>query len=141
MRVVLDVNIWISGLLWGGIPGRLLRLARHQQIILCSSESLLLELETTLKRPKFESRLQQRGYTVTYLMEVVAGLSVSFSTPSLNVPELRDPKDVKIIETALGANAEVIITGDLDLLILVEYAQIKIFNPTDFFTCYFPHCE
>lgn len=141
MRVVLDVNIWISGLLWGGIPGQLLGLARHQQIILCSSESLLLELETTLKRPKFESRLQQRGYTVTYLMEVVAGLSVSCSTPSINVPELRDPKDVKIIETALGANAEVIITGDLDLLILVEYAQIKIFNPTDFLTCYFPSGE
>ena len=41
--------------------------------------------------------------------------------------------------SGLGANAEVIIgTGDLDLLILVEYARIKIFNQTDFFTCYFP---
>ncbi len=41
--------------------------------------------------------------------------------------------------SGLGANAEVLIgTGDLDLLILLQYEQIKFFNPTDFFTCYFP---
>jgi predicted nucleic acid-binding protein len=44
--------------------------------------------------------------------------------------------------SGLGANAEVLIgIGDLDLLILLQYEQIKICNPTDFFTSYFPPCQ
>lgn len=58
MRVVLDVNVWISALLWGGIPGQMLRLARNQQITIFTSEPLLLELETTLKCSKFQPQLQ-----------------------------------------------------------------------------------
>jgi uncharacterized protein len=55
MRIVLDVNVWISGLLWGGIPGKLLNLARNERITIFASQALFLELETTLKRVKFES--------------------------------------------------------------------------------------
>ncbi|MEH2288463.1 putative toxin-antitoxin system toxin component, PIN family [Nostoc sp.] len=50
MRVILDVNVWISALLWGGVPGKILRLARNQQINIFASKFLLLELETTFKR-------------------------------------------------------------------------------------------
>lgn len=53
MRVVLDVNVWISALLWGGVPGQMLRLARNQQITIFASEALFLELETSLRRDKF----------------------------------------------------------------------------------------
>lgn len=38
MRVVLDVNVWISALLWGGIPGQMLRLDRNPQITIFTSE-------------------------------------------------------------------------------------------------------
>lgn len=41
MRVVLDVNVWISGLLWGGVPSQMLRLARNQQITIFASEAKL----------------------------------------------------------------------------------------------------
>ena len=53
----------------------MLRLARNQQITIFTSEPLLLELETTLKRSKFQPQLQQRDYTVEYLMSVVKGFS------------------------------------------------------------------
>ena len=139
MRVVLDVNVWISALLWGGIPGQMLRLARNQQITIFTSEPLLLELETTLKRSKFQPQLQHRDYTVEYLMSVVKGFSTSSSTTFIDVPELRDPKDAKIIETALGADAEAIVTGDLDLLTLGEVEHIAILTPTDFINRYFPN--
>lgn len=70
MRIVLDVNVWISGLLWGGVPGQILRLARNQQIAIFTSDTLFLELETTLRHANFQPRIQQRGYTVEYLMSV-----------------------------------------------------------------------
>ncbi|MHC5613058.1 MAG: putative toxin-antitoxin system toxin component, PIN family [Nostoc sp.] len=92
MRVILDVNVWISALLWGGVPGKTLRLARNQQINIFASEFLLLELETTLKRDKFKLRLQQRGYTVENLISVVKGLSNDCPTISVDAPQLRDQK-------------------------------------------------
>jgi uncharacterized protein len=138
MRIVLDVNVWISGLLWGGIPGKLLNLARNERITIFASQALFLELETTLKRVKFESRLKLRGYTVESLMSVAEGFSESCSTEVVDVPQLRDPDDIVIIETALAANAEVIITGDLDLLVLMEFNRIQILTPQVFLNRYFP---
>lgn len=55
MKVVLDVNIWISALLWGGLPSQILHLSRQNKITIFVSESLLGELETTLKRTKFKN--------------------------------------------------------------------------------------
>lgn len=138
MRVILDVNVWISALLWGGVPGRTLRLARNQQIIVFSSEFLLLELEITLKRDKFQQRLQQRGYTVEELMSVVKCLSNDCPNISVDTPQLRDPKDNFVLATAVAANAEAIITGDLDLLVLIEFNNIPILTPQDFLNRYFP---
>lgn len=76
MRIVLDVNVWISALLWGGVPGQMLRLARNQQIAIFASDALFLELENTLRRAKFQPRIQQRGYTIEYLMLVAKGFSL-----------------------------------------------------------------
>jgi len=41
MRVVLDVNIWISGLLWGGLPSQILHLSRQKKITIFVFEYLL----------------------------------------------------------------------------------------------------
>jgi putative PIN family toxin of toxin-antitoxin system len=137
MRVVLDVNVWISGLLWGGIPSHLFRLARNHQVSLFVSDALLLELETTLNRAKFQQRLQQRSHTVETLTAVVKELTEICPAVPINVLELRDPKDNKILGTALGASADVLVTGDLDLLVLTEVNGIPILSPQDFLNRYF----
>ncbi|GBE95565.1 putative toxin-antitoxin system toxin component, PIN family [Nostoc cycadae] len=124
--------------MWGGVPAKTLRLARNQQINIFISESLLLELETTLRRDKFQHRLQQRGYTVEELMSVVKSLSNNSPTISVDAPQLRDPKDNFVLATAVAANAEAIITGDLDLLVLVAFNEIPILTPQDFLSRYFP---
>lgn len=141
MRVVLDVNVWISGLLWGGVPSKLLRLARNQQITIFVSKDILLELETTLKRDKFQQRLQVRGYSVEYLMSVAQGFSQNCPTTSIDVPELRDPKDTKILAAALAASAEVIVTGDQDLLVLTQFNEIPILTPQNFIDRYFSELD
>ncbi|WP_425526016.1 putative toxin-antitoxin system toxin component, PIN family [Halotia branconii] len=124
--------------MWGGVPGKTLRLARNQQINVFTSELLLLELEITLKRDKFQLQLQQRSYTVEDLMSVVQSLSNDCSTISVDSPQLRDPKDTVVLAAAVVANAEAIITGDLDLLVLIEFNGIPILTPQDFLSRYLP---
>ncbi|MDF5720338.1 MAG: putative toxin-antitoxin system toxin component, PIN family [Rhizonema sp. PD37] len=137
MRVVLDVNVWISGLLWGGVPAKALRLARNQKITIFASEALLLELEATLRRDKFQPRLQERGYTFEHLMSVVKEFSNFCPTTSVDAPQLRDSKDNKILAAAVAADAEAVVTGDLDLLVLIEFNGIPILTPQDFLSRYF----
>lgn len=44
MKVIVDVNVWISALLWGGIPAKILHLARQQKIIIFASDAIIPEL-------------------------------------------------------------------------------------------------
>jgi uncharacterized protein len=68
MEVVIDVNVWVSGLLWGGIPAQILQLAQRGSIANYVSPELAIELETALHRPKFQPQLQERNQTVEGLV-------------------------------------------------------------------------
>jgi uncharacterized protein len=137
MRIVLDVNVWISGLLWVGVPGRIFDLAADYQITIFVSEPIREDIKEILKRKKLQAKIQSLGVSVEDLLAVVGQLSESCSTEAVEVPELRDPDDIVILETALAANAEVIITGDLDLLVLREFNGIHILTPQAFLSQYF----
>lgn len=137
MRVVLDVNVWVSALLWGGVPARIFTLARNQQITIFVSEPLLIELETTLRRSKFQQRIQQRGYSVEFLMSITKALSQMCPTILVEVPQLRDQDDAKILAAGVAAGVDVIVTGDLDLLTLGQFQNIAILTPQDLINRYF----
>lgn len=132
MKVVFDVNIWISALLWGGTLVPLLRLAQKQQITIFASEDLLLELALTLQKKKLENRLQQRQKTAQELMVIVRALINLCPNLDLVVPDLRDQKDHKIVAAAVSSGSEFIITGDQDLLVLDRPYGIEILSPQDF---------
>ena len=136
MKVVLDVNVWVSALLWGGLPIKILSLSQQNKLTIFISESLLRELEITLKRDKFKKQLEKRKYTVNDLMLIAEELTTKCSTISLKVPQLRDSKDNHILATAVSANADALITGDLDLLVLETFSGIAITNPGDFLNNY-----
>jgi uncharacterized protein len=132
MNVVIDVNVWISGLLWGGIPAQVLQLAHQKTIASYISPELLLELEASLRRPKFQTQLQKRNQTVESLSSITQSISTLVSIRSTEIPQLRDQNDIKILATAIAAQAQVLITGDLDLLILHPFGAIQILTPSDF---------
>ncbi|MEO1353992.1 MAG: putative toxin-antitoxin system toxin component, PIN family [Cyanobacteria bacterium J06635_15] len=138
MRVVIDVNVWVSGLLWGGVPGQVLKLAYESQITSCVSAELLLELETTLRRSKFRDRLQQRQQTVDGFVAIATAVSTTVQITDLTLPDLRDPADTKILATAIAAMADNLITGDQDLLVLQEFQGIPIMTPTQLLNFHFP---
>lgn len=138
MKIVLEINVWISGFLWSAVPSQILRLAQNQQITVFISETLLQELEEALGRAKFQMRIQQRGKPVDVLMSVAKQLSNLCDVTPVEVPELRDPDDAIVLATAVAANAEAIVTGDRDLLVLNEFSGIPIVTPQDFLSRYFP---
>jgi len=70
VRLVLDTNTAISGLLWHGTPGKLVDAARVKSVMLCTSAILLAELRGVLMRVKFAKQLETRGLNAI----VVAGV-------------------------------------------------------------------
>ena len=127
MKVLLDTNIWLSGLLWGGKPLQIIQLARQKQISLYSSQLLIDELKATLAYPKLQKRLEKLGITAEELLGEISRiilLSQPVSLPS--IPELRDSKDKIVLETALSVPVDVIVSGDEDLLVLEKFQAIPI---------------
>ncbi|WP_414587486.1 putative toxin-antitoxin system toxin component, PIN family [Scytonema sp. PCC 10023] len=129
IRVVCDVNVIISAvLLPGSKPDRALRKAQDLGELLVS-ESIWLELEQVLARPKFNRYItpEERNDFLVDLSETVQFIKV---TEQIN--ECRDPKDNKYLELALSGKAECIVTGDDDLLVLNPWRGIEILTVQEF---------
>lgn len=137
MRVILDVNVWISALLWGGVPDQVLILAESKRVSLFASEALFIELETTLRRAKFQSKINSLNLSVDDVINAAKDVLQICPTTSVVAPQLRDSKDTIVLAAAIAADAQAIITGDLDLLVLIEFNSIPIVTPQEFLSRYF----
>jgi uncharacterized protein len=137
MKVVLDTNVWVSAWLWRGLPNNLIHLARKEELQICMSEALLGELVNTLSYKKLQKKIQSLNLTKEQLLIGTREITYIYPISNLNVPELRDPDDIIVLATAIAGNAEVIITGDQDLLILQEYQNIQIMTAKNFLKRYF----
>jgi uncharacterized protein len=126
VRLVLDTNTALSGLLWGGTPGRLIDAAEEQRIELANSAALLAELQGVLSREKFAKQLARRGLTVADVFDGYAALVV-IVTPAAIAPTItRDPADDQVLAAALAAHADLIVSGDAHLLDLKNFQGIEI---------------
>ena len=130
MRVVLDTNIVVSGLLWDGRPRRLLEFGRDRLIKLFASSALLDELSEVLGREKFAARLASERITQSYLLQRYGALT-ELVKPTPVERTVRDVDDDVVIATALAAQAEIIVSGDDDLLTLHPWHRIQILNAAD----------
>jgi putative PIN family toxin of toxin-antitoxin system len=126
VRLVLDTNTALSGLLWGGTPGRLIDAAEDHRIELASSAALLAELQGVLSREKFAGQLAKRGVNVADVFDGYAAL-VTLVTPAAMAPTIaRDPADDQVLAAALAARADLIVSGDAHLLDLKRFQGIGI---------------
>ena len=136
MKVDLDTNIWVSAIIWGGIPDQILLLREQQKITIAMSQELLNELESTFNKRKLIPKLQALGLTVPTIINLIQESVIFYPIQKLNVHELRDADDNIILATGIAAESDVIITGDQDLLILFEYQGIAIRTAKDFLNEY-----
>ena len=112
LRLVLDTNVVVAGLLWNGPPRRLLQAAIDGEVDLFSSAVLLGELANTLGYTKFTKRIESFGTSIAALAAQYAAL-VSLVAPA-SVPRVaaNDADDDHVIAAAVAARAELIVTGD-----------------------------
>lgn len=125
MIVVLDTNVIVAALVAKGLCHEVVVRALGSSTVV-TSPALLDELEQTL-RAKFTLGLAARAFLGQLRMRVHLVVPTS-----LAAPVSRDADDDVVLATAVAANATVIVTGDLDLLVLRRYSGIDIVTPRDF---------
>ncbi len=131
MRIVLDTNVVISALLWGGTPYRLMQAAVDGALTLCTSPALLSELNAVLARNHLRARLERQSSSVAQAITLYAALTVIMSPVAVPHVVLADPDDDQVIATAVAANAVLIVSGDRHLLDLASHQGIRIVTPAD----------
>lgn len=129
VRLVLDTNTAVSGLIWGGVPGRLIDAAAAGTAQIISSVPLLDELHDVLFRKKFTAKLAEQGADAADLFEGYAAL-VQLVVPTVVGPViLADPDDDIVLATAVAGDAGAIVSGDAHLLGIGEFRGIPIVTP------------
>lgn len=128
-RWVLDTNVLISRLLMpGGVAARAVDRALAEGVLLVS-DATLAELADVLARPKFDRYVSvaDRQRFIELLGGVARRVSI---THQLKL--CRDPRDDMFLHVALNGEADAIVTGDADLLVLHPLHGIDILSPADF---------
>jgi putative PIN family toxin of toxin-antitoxin system len=129
--LVLDTGVVASGLLWQGPPNRLLDEAFDGRIELVTSPALLLELEGILSRAKFARQIAKQSLPIADLVLRYADLARLVHPASITPVVLTDPDDDEVLACALAAQADLIVSGDPDLLNLKSYQRIPIVSPAE----------
>ncbi len=127
MRTVADTNVYISALNFGGTAEEVLTLARARAIELFTSPPILMEVEGVLTR-KFQWSVS-RARDATSLIRGFA----TVVRPEVSVEAIvQDEPDNRVLECALAAKAEVILSGDSHLRALGVFKGIPIMGPREF---------
>jgi putative PIN family toxin of toxin-antitoxin system len=128
-RVVFDSNVFISALLFeSSTPGPAVLRALDAGKLLISQE-LILELQCVLGRSKFDRYLDREDRDLFLELLVLHGELVTVT----NCVQLcRDARDDHLLSLATDGNADYLVTGDKDLLVLKKFARAEIVAPADF---------
>jgi len=128
LRVVLDTNVYISAILFGGKCEEILKLANLGLFEIVISKKIIDEIKSVLME-KFYWPDKQIAEAIKYIKE-----TTSIVNPEISLTIVKeDYADNKIIECAVASNATYIVTGDRHhLLPIKEYEGIKIVSPMEF---------
>lgn len=126
-RVVADTNIFISALLFGGLPGAFLDLALLRVFLLVISPALLDELDEKL-RLKFKLTDEDAAVVRSKLLSVAEQVVPDFTLDLI----ASDPDDNRVLECALKARANYMVSGDRHLRELKTYAGIPVLTVRQF---------
>lgn len=133
MRIVLDANVWLSGLFWGGEARKIILLAEQKKFILLTSKEIISEITNVLqKEAKFTRFLKDREKNIEDVARTTLFISELIEVKSKIDFIKDDPSDNKILEAALDGRAKYIVSYDNHLLRLREFQGIKIIIPQEF---------
>ncbi len=131
LRLVADTNTVVSALLWHGAPHRLFQAIETEELSFYASRALIDELADVLARRKLAAAIRASGKTVSALVAEYQQLVELVRPRALRRHVGRDPDDEAVIACALAARADLIVSGDQDLLVLKTYRRIRIVSATE----------
>ena len=117
MRLVLDTNVLVASLTGKAAPRHLV--------------ALLADLLHVLSRPMFAQRLRDAGLTAPDLVDDLRRIALVVSPPVVPRVIVKDPDDDHVLACAIVASADLIVSGDSDLLELRAYQGIPILKPAE----------
>ena len=132
MRIVIDTNVIVSAIFFGGLPRQLLELLISHQVDGYSSAPIIQEYKETVE--ELCSRYPNKPLRLP-LAAIIAAMRIIRTT--LRISVCRDPDDNKFIECAVDAKCLYIVSGDKDLLVLKRYEGIEIVTVAEFFDRYY----
>ena len=128
MRIVLDTNVFISGVFFTGPPHQILKAWRDGQVQILVSPEILEEYS------RVGSNLASRfkGVDLEPFLELMAIHSEMIIPPAFPPVIQEDPSDDKFLQCAVAGNAAAIVSGDKHMLKLCKFRAIWILRPREF---------
>ena len=124
--ITLDTNVYVSALEFGGVGSRLIGMVRAGLIRMDVSDAILDELVTVLR-----DDFHWDGYRMKFARSELARLG-NLVVPTMTLNVTVDPDDNRILECAVEAGSEFLVSSGKHLLRLGEYQGIKMIRPVDF---------
>jgi len=128
MRVILDTNVFISGVFFGGPPNRILQGWRDGRVKLVLSPEILDEY----RRVAAELKAQFPAVDLTGILELLMVAAEMHQAEPLPTAVCADPDDDKFLACALASGSRLIVSGDKHLLDVAGYHGIEILKPRPF---------
>lgn len=133
MKLVLDTNVWLSGIFWDGEASKIIEKAEKKSIQILISEDILSEIVNVLnKESKFKKYILNLRSSVEDILRAILSISNLIKIRAKLDIIKADPKDNIILEAALEGKAEYIVSYDNHLLNMIEFRGIKIITPGEF---------
>jgi len=127
VRVVLDTNVLLSGIFFGGVPGRLLDAWQNGQLALVLSPAILTEYRRA--GAQLVVRYPSTVTTLDPILALLAQAATIVNAPALPAAVSADPDDDKFLACALASRTPVIVSGDKHLLRVSGWSGIEVLTP------------
>ena len=127
MKIVVDTNVLISGVFFGGMPRRVLSAIIRKQVRACATDEIIDEYNEIVQ----EMISRKQGHLNKDILAPLIGM-MELVEAKTKVSLSRDPDDDKFLGCAKDAKALYIVSGDKDLLVLERFENIEIITAKDF---------
>jgi len=131
MRVVIDTNVIVSALFFGGMPRKVLEAAVKGRVqMVCSPEIIVEYREVTERILKRATSSDAKALSASLLSLLIS--TAAMIQPVHQGKHCRDADDDKFVNCALSANASFLVSGDSDLLVLGQVGSVRILSARNF---------
>lgn len=131
-RVILDTNVWISGIVWGEIPGKILSKLEKSAWEVYISPPILEEVDRVLDYPKIARVLKKAGKSKIEALERILSMSILVRPHEKINLITENSQDNKFLECAKEVKVDYIISGDPHLQRLKTFENTRILSPIKF---------